>query len=94
MAYSKTCKRKRKPNWMQGQLFTLAQMVNENRDIIKGKFGVGITSKTKGDTFLKAHYCQMFLKWLHFKADCRTRSLSKYTPFDVVRKCGRLTHAL
>ncbi len=67
MAYSKTCKRKRKPNWMQGQLFTLAQMVNENRDIIKGKFGVGITSKTKGDTFLKAHYCQMFLKWLHFR---------------------------
>ncbi len=64
MADSKTCKCKRKPNWMQKQLLLLAQLVNENKDIIKGKFGVGITSKTKGDTFLKAHYCQMFLKCL------------------------------
>ncbi len=54
---------------MQEQLLPLAQLVNENKNIIKGKFGVGINSKTKGDTFLKAHYCQMFLKWLHFEAD-------------------------
>ncbi len=63
MADSKTCKCQRK------QLLLLAQLVNENKDIIKGKFGVGITSKTKGDTFLKAHYCQMFLKCLCSKAD-------------------------
>ncbi len=45
MADSKTCKRKRKPNWTQEQL--LAQIVNENNDIIKGKFGVGIISQIK-----------------------------------------------
>ncbi len=28
MAYSKTCKRKRKANWTQEQLFLLAQLVN------------------------------------------------------------------
>ncbi len=56
MADSKTCKQKRKPNWMQGQLLLLAQLFNENKHIIKGKFGVGITSKTKGDTFLKGTY--------------------------------------
>ncbi len=44
MADSKTCKRKRKPNWTQVNLFILSQLVNE-KDIIKGKFGVGITSK-------------------------------------------------
>ncbi len=44
MADSKTCKRKRKPNWRQEQLLLLAQLVNE-KDIIKGKFVVGITSK-------------------------------------------------
>ncbi len=56
---------------MQEQLLLLAQMVNENKDIIKGIFGVGITSKTKGDTFLKGHYHQMFLKCLRSEADCR-----------------------
>ncbi len=71
MADSKTCKRKRKPNCTQEQLLLLAQLVNENKDIIKEKFGVGITSKTKGDTFLKAHYCRMFLKCQHSEADCR-----------------------
>ncbi len=45
MADSKTCKRKRKPNWMQEQQLLLAQLVNENKDIFKGKSGVGITSK-------------------------------------------------
>ncbi|KAL0150120.1 hypothetical protein M9458_054547 [Cirrhinus mrigala] len=48
---SKACKRKRKPNWMQEQLLLLAQLVHENKDIIKGKFGVGITSKTKKDVW-------------------------------------------
>ncbi len=46
---------------MQEELLLLAQLVNE-KDIIKGKCGVGVTYKTKGDTFLKAHYRQMFLK--------------------------------
>ncbi len=49
----------------------LAQLVNENKNIIKGKFGVGITSKTKGDTFLKGHFRQMFLKCLCSEADFR-----------------------
>ncbi len=71
MADSKTCKHKRKPNWTQEQQLRLAQLVNENKDIIKGKFGVGITSKTKGDTILKAHYRQMFLKCLYSEADCQ-----------------------
>ncbi len=43
----------------QEQLLLLAQLVNE-KDIIHGKSGVGIISKTKGDSFLKAHYSQMF----------------------------------
>ncbi len=43
--------KKQKTNWTQEQLLLLAQLVNENKDIIKGKFVVGITSKTKGDTF-------------------------------------------
>jgi len=59
MADRKTCKCKGKPNWTQEQL------VNEKKDIIKGKFGVGIISETKGDNFLKAHYSQMFLKCLY-----------------------------
>ncbi len=70
MADINTCKRKSKSNWMQEQLLLLAQLVNENKDIIKGKYGVGLTSKTKGDTFIKAHCRQMFLKCLRFKADC------------------------
>ncbi len=47
MADSKTYKRKRKPNWTQEQLLLLAQLVNENKDIIKWKFGDGITAKPK-----------------------------------------------
>ncbi len=63
MADSKTCKRKRKPNWTQEQLLLLPQLVNENKDIIKGKSEVGITSK--------AHHRQMFLKCLRSEVDCR-----------------------
>ncbi len=70
MADSKTCKRKRKPNWTQVHLLLLAQLVNENEHIIKGKSGVGITSKTKGDSFIKGHYHQIFLKCLRSEADC------------------------
>ncbi len=44
MADSKTWKRKRKPNWIQEQLLLIALLVNE-KDIIKGKSGVGIASK-------------------------------------------------
>ncbi len=71
MADSKACKRNKKPNWTQEELLLLTQLVNEIKDIIKGKFGVGITSKTKGDTFLKDHGHQMFLKCLRSVADCR-----------------------
>uniref|UniRef100_A0A673M650 Leucine rich repeat containing 34 n=1 Tax=Sinocyclocheilus rhinocerous TaxID=307959 RepID=A0A673M650_9TELE len=52
-------------------LLLLAQLVNENKDIIKGKFGVGITFKTEDDTFIKANYHQIFLKCLRSEADCR-----------------------
>ncbi len=64
MADSKTCKQKKKTK----QLLLLAQLVNEN--IIKGKSGVGMTSKIKGDAFIKAHYRQIFLKCLYSEADC------------------------
>ncbi len=33
MADSKTCKCKRKPNWMQEELLLLAELVNETKDI-------------------------------------------------------------
>uniref|UniRef100_A0A671N848 COMM domain containing 9 n=1 Tax=Sinocyclocheilus anshuiensis TaxID=1608454 RepID=A0A671N848_9TELE len=36
MADSKTCKRKRKPNWTQAQLLLLAQLVNENKENLDG----------------------------------------------------------
>ncbi len=49
MADSNTCKRK---NWTQKQLLLHVQLVNENKDIIKGKSGFGITSKTKKDMCL------------------------------------------
>ncbi len=55
MADSNTCKCK-ETNWMHEQLLLLAQLVNESKDIIKEKFGVGITPKTKGDTFLKGRF--------------------------------------
>ena len=40
-------KRKRKPNWTQDQLLLLPQLVLEKKNIIKGKFDTGISSKTK-----------------------------------------------
>ncbi len=52
-------------------MLRLAQLVNENKDIIKGQSGFGITSETKGDTVLKYHYHQVFLQCLRSKADCR-----------------------
>lgn len=42
---------KRKPNWTQEQLLLLAQLVEEKKDIIKGKFGSGVTSKTKREAW-------------------------------------------
>ncbi len=51
MADRKTCKHKLKPDWTQEQLLLHAQLVNENKDIIKGKSRFGITSKTKVDAF-------------------------------------------
>ncbi len=70
MAENKTCKCKRKPNCMHEQLLFFPQLVNENKVMIKGRFGVGITSKTEGDTFLKVYYHQIFLKCLRSEADC------------------------
>ncbi len=63
MADSKTCKRKRKPNWTQEQLLLLAQLVNE-KDVIKGEFGVGITSKS--NTFYKSSLSSNFSKMFIF----------------------------
>ena len=42
-------KRKRKPNWMQDQLLLLKK--KEKKNIIKGKCGTGISSKTKRETW-------------------------------------------
>ncbi len=50
MADSNTCKCKEtneQTNWMHEQLLLLAQLVKENKDIIKEKLGVGITPKPK-----------------------------------------------
>ncbi len=74
MADSNTCKCKEtneQTNWMHEQLLLLAQLVKENKDIIKEKLGVGITPKTKGDTFLKGHYHKKFLKCLRSQAILR-----------------------
>ncbi len=61
MADSKTCKCKEtNTNFTQEQMLLLAQLFNKNKHIIKGNFVFGITSKTKGDTFLKAHTIFMF----------------------------------
>ncbi len=49
MADSNKCKRKKR---MQEQLLLLSPFINENKYIIKGTFGVGVTSKTEGDTGL------------------------------------------
>ncbi len=76
MADRKTCKRKRKPNWTQEEPLLLAQLVNESKDIIKGKLSptssttVIISLRLRRYTCLKAHYCQMFLKCLYSEADC------------------------
>ncbi len=51
-------------------MLVLAQLINENNDIIiKGESGDRITSKTKADTFIKAHYHQILLKCLRSEAD-------------------------
>lgn len=47
----KACKRKREPNWMQEQLLILAHLVNEKKDIINRKFGIGKTSQTKKEAW-------------------------------------------
>ena len=41
-------KRKQKANWSQDQL---AQFVLERRGVIKGRFGAGVTSKTKREAW-------------------------------------------
>ena len=53
MAESDTsaAKRKRKPNWTKEQLLFLSQLVDERKAVIKGKFGVGISTKTKKEAW-------------------------------------------
>ncbi len=52
MADSKTCKHKRKSNWTQA-LLLLAQLVNENKDITKGKF---VFNTEKNDSLNLLHF--------------------------------------
>ncbi|KAJ8384434.1 hypothetical protein AAFF_G00205670 [Aldrovandia affinis] len=44
-------KRKRKPNWTKDQQLLLAKQVNKRKLIIKGKFGIGITTKSKKEAW-------------------------------------------
>ncbi|KAM4736799.1 transcription initiation factor TFIID subunit 11 isoform 1-T1 [Anableps anableps] len=44
-------KRMRKPNWTEEQCLLLAQLVEENRGVLKAKFGPGITVQTKRKTW-------------------------------------------
>ncbi|KAJ8014630.1 hypothetical protein DPEC_G00017630 [Dallia pectoralis] len=37
----------RKPNWTEEQCLMLAQLVEEHKDILKGKFGPGVTARGK-----------------------------------------------
>ncbi|CAL9695393.1 unnamed protein product [Knipowitschia caucasica] len=40
-------KRKRKPNWTEEQCLLLAQLVNEHKSVLRGKFGPTVTVQTK-----------------------------------------------
>uniref|UniRef100_A0A672NFH1 Uncharacterized protein n=1 Tax=Sinocyclocheilus grahami TaxID=75366 RepID=A0A672NFH1_SINGR len=52
---------KKKPG-CKNSCYFLPNWLMKNKDVIKGKLGVGVTSKTKGDTH------QMFLKCLRSEA--------------------------
>ncbi len=52
MADGNTCKWQIKQYWTQEQLLLLNQLIHGNKNIIKGKCGVEITSETKDDTLL------------------------------------------
>ncbi|XP_041347267.1 uncharacterized protein LOC121367223 [Gigantopelta aegis] len=38
-----SCKPKRKPNWTEDETLSLVRLVDERKDIIRGKFGEGVT---------------------------------------------------
>lgn len=44
-------KRTRKPNWTEEQCLLLAQLVEENKGVLRGKFGSGITAQAKRQTW-------------------------------------------
>ncbi len=44
-------RRMRKPNWTEEQCLLLAQLVEEHKGILKGKFGPGVTSQGKKQTW-------------------------------------------
>ncbi|XP_041370988.1 uncharacterized protein LOC121384596 isoform X2 [Gigantopelta aegis] len=43
---------KRKPNWTEDETLSLVRLVDERKDIIRGKFGAGVTSKKKKEAWL------------------------------------------
>ncbi|XP_041368416.1 uncharacterized protein LOC121382854 [Gigantopelta aegis] len=45
-------KPKRKPNWTEDETLSLVRLVDERKDIIRGKFGAGVTSKKKKEAWL------------------------------------------
>ncbi len=44
-------RRMRKPNWTEEQCLLLAQLVEEHKGILKGKFGPGVTARGKKQTW-------------------------------------------
>ncbi len=44
-------KRMRKPNWTEEQCLLLAQLGEEHKGILKGKFGPGVTARGKKQTW-------------------------------------------
>ena len=44
-------RRARKPNWTEEQCLLLAQLVEEHKAILKGKFGPGVTARDKKQTW-------------------------------------------
>lgn len=42
-----TARRSRKPNWTEEQCLLLAQLIEENKNILRGKFGPSVTVQAK-----------------------------------------------
>ncbi len=55
----------RKPNWTEEQCLLLAQLVEEHKGILKGKFGPGVTARGKKQTWeLIAQNINASFPWL------------------------------